>query len=67
VKVVSEEKPKRRPGPGGVSASPPKDISGQVSKGWDKTKRWGKPIPSGHTTPEEVKKAVKKGVNERNE
>lgn len=60
--MVSEEKPKRRRGPGGISVGPPKDISSEIQYGaLDKVKRSGKPISSGYTTPEEVKKAVKKG------
>ena len=60
---MSEEKPKRRPGPGGISVGPPKDISGEIALGaLDKVKRTGKPIPSGSLIPPEAKKkAVKKG------
>lgn len=64
---MTEEKPKKRRGPGIKVGEFPKDISEQVSKGWDKTKRTGPPIPSGYTTPEEVKKAVKKGGERANE
>ena len=60
--MLGEEKPKKRPGPGGMKVSEPRDISGKIEYGaLDKVKRSGKPIPSGYTTPEEVKKAVKKG------
>jgi len=60
--VVSEEKSKKRPGPGGMKVGEPRDISGKIEYGaLDKVKRSGKPIPSGYTTPSEVKKAVNKG------
>lgn len=63
---MSEEKPKKKTViPGGRKVGEPRSV--EVPLGWDKTRRTGKPVPSGHSTPEEVKKAVKKGVNERNE
>jgi hypothetical protein len=59
VKSVSEEKKKRR-GPG-IKVGEPKDISGQVSTGWDKIKRTGtEPIPSGSRIPPEAKKKAGK-------
>lgn len=57
---MSEQKPKKRLGPGGSKVSVPRDISGEVKLGWDKNKRTGKPIPSGSTIPSEVKDAAKK-------
>lgn len=59
--MVSEEKSKRRPGPGGVSVSPPKDIGSEIVLGaLDKVKRTGKPIPSGSRIPPEAKKKAEK-------
>ena len=54
---MTEEKPRRRSGPGGISVSPSKDISRQVRLGYSESEP-PPPVPS--TIPPEVKKAVRK-------